>query len=109
MDCTVFWLLTGVLAFLLVIVNIVRAAAGKGGGWRQLLFGSLLCGVLSQLSALQMIHSWARREVIDALLDVVPTLTAVCFWALCIGIALNLLALRLHLRAEKRGEANGES
>ncbi len=84
-----------------VIVNIVRAAAGKNGGWRKLLFGSIFCGVLALLCALQMIHGWARREVIDALLDVVPTLTAICSWALCLGTALNLLALWLHLRAER--------
>jgi len=109
MDGTICWLLTGILAFLFVIVNIIRGAAGKNDGWRKLLFCSLFCGVLALLSALQMIHRWARREVIDALLDVVPTLTSVCSWALCLGIALNFLALWLHLRAEKDGETNGKS
>ena len=104
------WLLTGAAAFILALVNLVRAAMKKPRGWQVLLFASLSCGGLAMTCALQAVSFWAKREDWAGIMDVVPTLAAVCSWAMCLGIILNLLALWLHLRAEKSKEdINGKS
>lgn len=100
MDLNWVWALTGAAAFILALVNIVRAAMKKPRGWQVLLFASLSCGGLSMMCALQAVSFWAKREDWSGIMDVVPTLAAVCSWALCLGIVLNFLALWLHLRAE---------
>ena len=97
------WLLLGCVAFLLVLANLVRAALRKHQGWQALLFASLSCGGLSLLCALQMVGEYIRGWLVDSLLDVVPTLVAVCSGTAGLGIVLNLLALWLHTRREVRG------
>ncbi len=99
------WLLLGGAAFVLVLVNLIRAAMKKHRGWQMLLFASLSCGGLTMMCALQAVNGWVRRWQVDQLLDVEPTLAVMSAWALCLGIVLNLLALRFHLRAEKSKEA----
>lgn len=100
------WLALGGAAFILVFVNLMRAVMRKHSGWQVLLVASLSCGALSMLCALQAVNGWVRNWQVDQLLDVEPTLTLVSTWALCLGIALNLLTLWLHLRgANARKEA----
>ena len=109
MDLNWVWALTGAAAFILALVNLVRAAMKKPRGWQVLLFASLSCGGLSMMCALQAVSFWAKREDWSGIMDVVPTLAAVCSWALCLGIVLNFLALWLHLRAKKSKEGtNGK-
>ena len=109
MDLNWVWILTGAAAFILELVNLIRAAMKKPRGWQVLLFASLSCGGLAMMCALQAVSFWAKREDWTGIMDVVPTLTAVCSWALCLGIVLNFLALWLHLRTEKSKEgANGK-
>lgn len=104
------WMPLGAAAFLLVLVNLCLAAAKKRRGWQALLFASLSCGALSMMSVLQEVSFWADHEDWSGIMDVVPTLSAVCTWAVWLGIGLNLLALWLHLRAEKtEKETNGKS
>lgn len=101
MDLNWVWLLMGVSAFILVVVNLVRAVMKNSRGWQILLFASLSCGGLAMMCALEAASYWARRGDWSGIMDVIPTLTSVCSWALCLGILLNLLALWLHLRVEK--------
>lgn len=92
------WMLLGIAAFVLVIANLARAAMGRGRGWQALVCASLSSGALALVCALQTINDWVLRWRDSELLDVEPTLTALSAWAACLGIALNLLALWLHLR-----------
>lgn len=94
------WLLLGGAAFILVLVDLIQAALRKHRGWQVLLFASLSCGALTVLCALQMVNSWLRKGNWSSIEDVVPAMSMVWAWALCLGIALNLLALWLHLRGE---------
>lgn len=99
------WMLLGCAAFVLVVVNLCRAAMGKRRGWQALLFASLSCGVLALLCALLAVDAYVQEWLADSLLDVVPTLVKLSAWAVCLGLALNLLALYLHIRSETRGSA----
>ena len=92
------WLPLGGAALILPLVNLMLAAMRKHGGWQVLLFASLSCGALTLLCALQMVNSWLQKGDWAAIEDVVPAMSMVCTLALCLGIALNLLALWLHLR-----------
>ena len=96
------WPLLGAAAFVLVVVNLARAAMGKRRGWQALLFASLSCGILTLVYALLSIGNYVQEWDDSSLLDVVPTLTALSAWAACLGIALNFLALWLHLRRDRR-------
>ena len=96
------WPLLGAAAFVLVIVDLARAAMGRRRGWQALLFASLSCGVLALVYALLSIRNYVQEWDASALLDVVPTLTALSAWAACLGVALNFLALWLHLRRDRR-------
>lgn len=96
------WPMLGAAAFVLVIVNLARAAMGKRRGWRVLLFASLSCGILALVYALLTIKGYVREWDDSSLLDVVPTLTVLSAWAACLGIVLNLLALWLHMRRNGR-------
>lgn len=96
------WPLLGAAAFVLVVVNLVRAAMGKRRGWPVLLFASLSCGILALVYALLTINGYVREWDDSALLDVVPTLAVLSAWAACLGIVLNLLALWLHMRRGRR-------
>jgi len=101
MDLNWVWLLLGAASFIFVIVNLIRGATKRHRGWQVLLFASLSCGGLAMVCALQAVSYWAKREDWSGIMDVVPTLASICSWALCLGIALNLLALWLHLREEE--------
>lgn len=101
MDLTWTWLLLGAAAFILVLINLIRAALKKHQRWQVLLFASLSCGVLTVLRALQAVYYWTQKEHWDDMTDVVPTLTRLCTIAVALGIILNFLALWLHLRAGK--------
>ena len=107
MSLTIGWLITGGCAFILVIANLLRASMKISRGWQILLFASLSCGGLSMVCALKMVGEYVQEWLVDSLLDVAPTLTALSSWAACLGIALNLLALWLHLRAENRQKGAG--
>lgn len=96
------WPLLGAAAFVLVVVNLVRAAMGKRRGWPVLLFASLSCGILALACALLTINGYVREWDDSSLLDVVPTLAVLSACAACLGIALNLLALWLHMRRARR-------
>ncbi len=100
MSLTIGWLTAGGCAFILVIANLLRAAMKISRGWQVLLFASLSTGALSMVCALRMVGDYVQEWLVSSLLDVVPTLTVVSVWSACLGIALNLLALWLHLRAE---------
>lgn len=96
------WPLLGAAAFVLVIVNLARAAMGKRRGWQMLLFASLSCGILALVYALLTINGYVREWDDSSLLDVAPSLAVLSAWAACLGIALNLLALWLHMRRNGR-------
>lgn len=96
------WPLLGTAAFVLVIVNLARAAMGKRRGWPVLLFASLSCGILALVYALLTINGYVQEWDDSSLLDVVPTLAVLSAWAACLGIGLNLLALWLHMRRNGR-------
>lgn len=99
------WMLLGYAAFALVAANLVQAALGKRRGWQALLFASLSCGALALTCSLLEIEAYVREGDASALLDVVPALAKLSVWAVCLGVALNLLALYLHLRSERKGSA----
>ena len=96
------WPLLGAAAFVLVVVDLARAAMGKRRGWQALLFASLSCGILTLVYALLSIRNYVQEWDASSLLDVVPTLAVLSAWAACLGIALNLLALWLHMRRSGR-------
>ena len=99
------WLLLGVLAFLLALVNLGLALLGKGRGQSALLFGSLACGVLAMLEEYRMAVEWVQKEDWSALMDVLPAMELVLTAAIFIGLALNLAALVLH-RVRKKEETS---
>ena len=112
MDLTWSWLLLGAAAFILVFVNLIRWMMEKHRGWQTLLFASLSCGTLAVLRALLAVHYWARKRNWSAVEDVLPVLTGICTIAVIGGVILNLLALWLHLQAEKirkEAETDGKS
>lgn len=92
------WTLLGTAAFVLAVVNLSRAALGRPRGWQILLFASLSCGLLALVCALLQTNDYVREWEASSLLDVVPTLAELSAWAACLVIALNFLALWLHLR-----------
>ncbi len=100
MDWIYGWLLLGGAAFVLVLINLVRAALRKHQGWQVFLFASLSCGGLALLCALQSINEYVRGWLVDSLLDVVPTLVMASSAAACLGVVLNLLAMWLHRRKD---------
>ena len=94
------WLTLGGSAFIFVFADLIRAALRKYSGWQILLFASLSCGGLAMLCALRAVNGWVQGWQVDQLLDIEPALTTVSTWALCLGIALELLVLLLNLRRE---------
>lgn len=87
------WLFFGTVAFVLVIVNLIRVCAGKTKGWAMLLLASLSCGAASILAEYRMVGRWALHGDMAAIQDVVPTMAGIYTAALLIGIVLNLLVL----------------
>lgn len=96
------WMPLGAAAFILVLINLIRGAMGKRRGWQILLFASLSCGLLAMMCALLEINGYVQERLVDSLLDVEPTLAKLSVWAVFLGIALNLIALCLHMRTEKK-------
>lgn len=96
------WMPLGAAAFILVLINLIRGAIGKNRGWQILLFSSLSCGLLAMMCALLEVNGYVREWLVDSLLDVEPALAKLNVWASCLGIGLNLLALCLHLRRDRR-------
>lgn len=96
------WMGLGAASFILVLINLIRGAIGERRGWPVLLFASLSCGALAMLCALLEINGYVQEWLVDSLLDVEPTMVKLSAWAVFLGIALNLIALCLHLRTEKK-------
>jgi len=101
MDWNIGWLFFGAAAFLLALVSLARAAAGRRKGWEALQFSSLSCGALALLAEYRMVAQWLDHGDLAAVCDVVPTMSRHLTAALAIGLGLNLLALLLHTRAKR--------
>lgn len=96
MDWNIMWLVTGSMAFLLVIINFIRALLSKKKGWQILMFASLSCGAVTVLEEYRMVNRWLQHGDMAALGDVVPALTQTLTTALYIGIGLNLIVLLIN-------------
>lgn len=95
------WLISGVLAFGLAAVNLVRALLGKKKGWQTLVFLSLSCGAIALLAQYRMVYDWAARGDWSALADVVPGMFGVLCVCTAVGIVLNAAVLILNNKGKK--------
>ena len=95
------WMIFGGLAFLLVIINLIRSALGYRQGWQLLMFLSLSFGALALTSSYQTIGNWIFHHDIAALEDVLPTMDPLLREATYMGIILNLVVLFFNMRKER--------
>ena len=93
-----YWMLLGALAFILVIVNIVRCWIGKAKGWEVLMFLSLSSGALALVAEYQMISRWALASDWSAIQDVAPSMGGILLWLALFGIVLNAVVLYLNVK-----------
>ncbi len=95
------WIFFGALAFVLVIVNIVRTMIGKSKNWEVLMFLSLSGGALALVAEYQMISRWALAGDWSAIQDVAPFMGSALLWLALFGILLN--AVLLYMNVKKKG------
>lgn len=95
------WIFFGALAFVLVIVNIVRTMIGKSKNWEVLMFLSLSGGVFTLVAEYQMISRWALESDWSAIEDVAPFMGGALLWLALFGILLN--AVLLYMNVKKKG------
>ena len=96
-----YWMLLGALAFILVIVNIVRCWIGKSKGWEVLMFLSLSGGAFALVAEYQMISRWALAGDWSAIQDVAPFMGSALLWLTVAGIILNMVTVLWNL--QKKG------
>lgn len=87
------WITTGCLAFIMVLINLIRSFQKKEKGWQTLMFASLSAGCIAVLAWFQIVDGWVQAEDVSAIYDVVPTLAKMLSIAVGTGIVLNLLVL----------------
>lgn len=87
------WIAAGCLAFVAVLINLIRSFQKKEKGWQALMFTSLSAGCICVVAWFQIVGGWAQAEDISAIYDVVPTLVNMLSLAVGPGIVLNLLVL----------------
>ena len=92
------WIFFGALAFVLVIVNIVRTMIGKSKNWEVLMFLSLSGGVFTLVAEYQMISRWALAGDWSAIQDVAPSMGGILLWLALFGIVLNAVVLYLNVK-----------
>lgn len=98
MGWNIVWLITGSMAFLLAIINLIRSFTAKNKGWQIMMFASLSCGAITILEEYQQVSIWLQHGDMAAIEDVVPTLTHTLTIALYIGIFLNLIVLLVNTK-----------
>lgn len=102
MNWTLNWLVFGAAAFLLALLCLGRAIAGKERGWTLLLYGSLACGVLSLLEEYRAAVDWVRWEDWSALMDVLPNVEPILTAAVLTGLGLDLAAVLIYERRKNQ-------
>lgn len=98
MGWNIVWLITGSMAFLLAIINLIRSFTAKNKGWQIMMFASLSCGAITILEEYQQVSIWLQHGDMAAIEDVVPTLAHMLTIALYIGIFLNLIVLLVNTK-----------
>lgn len=94
------WMLLGALAFLLAVVNLVRAIMGKTYGWEVLMFSSLSSGIFTMVLLYRQAANWVRVNDWSAIQDVIPYMGDALVWVVLLGVSLNLIAALLNLRTK---------
>ena len=92
MDWNVNWLAWGGIAYLLVIVNIIRGCRSKTKGWPALTVASMSCAIFAVIAELRMVGRWISHGDMIAVSDTVPGMIRIITIAAVIGILLNIFA-----------------
>lgn len=103
MDCIFNWLVFGGIAFLLILLNLIRSVMGcqKKWEWQVLMFSSFSFGGLAFLDEYQMVSEWVQKDDISALKDVVPGTANMLTIAVAVVIVLNLIVLIINMKKTK--------
>ncbi len=83
------WIITGLIAFVLVLTNLAFVFKNYYKYTNVLVFSSLSMGLITMLIEYNMVKQWALNNDVTALLDVLPTMNTVLIWSIVIGILLN--------------------
>ena len=83
------WIITGLIAFVLVLTNLAFVFKNYYKYTNVLVFSSLSMGLITMLIEYNMVKQWALNNDVTALLDVLPTMNTVLIWSIVIGIILN--------------------
>ena len=95
------WMVTGSLAILFVLLNLLTASTSKGNKWAVMIFLSLSCGCATVMSWYNMAAQWVLAGDFSALLDVLPATNTALLIIGSVVIALNLIVLVIKLRKPK--------
>lgn len=98
LDPRYWWAPLGAAAFLLALVTLFRAIAGKKRGQGLLQLGSLSCALGCLLALFGLIDNWVDQGDWSALMDVVPALARYLPGAVAVGLGLHLAALVIDCR-----------
>ena len=83
------WIITGLIAFVLVLTNLAFVFKSYYKYSNILVFSSLSMGLLTMLIEYNMVKQWVINNDVTALLDVLPTMNTIIIWSIVIGIILN--------------------
>ena len=104
MDWNIHWFILGGVAYLLVIINLIRTFVGKSKGWEALSFFSLSFGSLTVLEEYRMVNQWLSWGEFHFISNSVPSVTNTLTIAVVIGILLNLVVLAINLKKKHKAE-----
>lgn len=92
------WLVTGVIAFVAVVLNIIFLFNKRYKYCIVLVWISLSSGLIVLLSMYRLINLWVQAEDMSSLMDVVPTMSNVLAGIVLIGIILNAIVVFVHYK-----------
>lgn len=98
MDWNISWFFLGGIAYLLLIINLIRTLIGKNKGWELLSLCSLSFGILAVLEEYRMVNQWLTWGEMDFIYATVPTVIHTLTVAVWVGILLNLVVLMINLK-----------
>ena len=98
MDWNIGWFFLGEVAYLFVIINLIRTFIGRNKGWEILSFCSLSFGILTVLEEYRMVNQWLTWGEMNFISTTVPSVTNTLTVAVWIGILLNLVVLIINLK-----------
>lgn len=101
MDWNISWFFLGGVAYLFVIINLIRTFIGRNKGWEILSFCSLSFGLLTVLDEYRMVNHWLAWEEMNSISTVVPAVTNTLTIAVWVGILLNLVVLIINLKKKQ--------